>query len=170
MNLKEKILLFSATGFGSGYLPKIPGTWGTCVAVVIYIALFYIIKLSNVWLILLSILTSIYGIYAANYGEKYFKKLDPGQVVIDEIAGYFITMLFVPVNWINIILGFFIFRILDILKPPPAYKLQKLHGGLGIMIDDIIVGFYGMIILLLLNKIFPSFIIKINNIFVKILF
>jgi phosphatidylglycerophosphatase A len=86
-------------------------------------------------------------VYICGWGESFFKQKDPAPVVWDEIIGYFVTMLFLPFSWKLAVAGFFVFRIMDIWKPFPAYQLQNLSGGLGILIDDVIAGIYSCIVL-----------------------
>lgn len=150
--MKQPILkkagIILATGFGSGYLPLVPGTWGTGAALIIYFLLFYMLKIPTMpWLVLLALTCSCSGVWASFIGEEHFKRHDPGQVVIDEFAGFYVTMLLVAPTLPNMVIGFILFRIFDIWKPYPAYKLEKLPGGWGIMADDIAAGIYGMIIL-----------------------
>jgi phosphatidylglycerophosphatase A len=141
MIIKYIAYLF-ATGFGTGYTPFAPGTAGSLLALL----LFWFIPLNSLhWLILCSIFIVI-GIWAATVVEKDRGK-DPGVVVIDEIAGQWCALLFFPRSFGIYIAGFFIFRILDIVKPYPARRSEKLPGGIGIMIDDIIAGIYSNIII-----------------------
>lgn len=147
MNLKK--ILFTA--FYSGYFPIAPGTAGTFVGMIFYILEFVIFgKIS--WMINLAIvLVMLYpAIKIGDAGEEFFGEKDPSGVVLDEVMGYWISVLFHPFNWTIVILAFFIFRILDIIKPFPAGRLQKLNGGLGIMIDDYIAGVYTNIILFII--------------------
>jgi len=90
------------------------------------------------------------GVWASNYAAVIFNDDDPHKVVIDEVVGYLITMMFVPFTLKRMIAGFFIARILDIIKPFPAYQAQALRGGNGIMADDAISGIQGCILMWLL--------------------
>lgn len=76
-----------------------------------------------------------------------YKSKDPSQIVIDEVCGYLFTMILIPFNWVNVIVGFFLFRILDILKPYPIRKIENLRDGYGIVLDDVLAGIYANIIL-----------------------
>ncbi len=138
----KKIAYLIATGFGSGYFPIAPGTAGSLVALFLYIVfpwdLFY-------WSVIIAV-TFLLGVWAAGAVEKDMKK-DPGIVVIDEFVGQWLALLFLPkMVWI-FIASFFLFRILDIIKPYPARRIENLHGGMGIMLDDVIAGIYANIIL-----------------------
>ena len=137
--------MFIATGCYSGYLPKVPGTWGSVVG----LALFFLLhKLSIPVYLAVTAATFLLGIFAAGEAEKIMDYKDPGLVVIDEIVGMLITMIAAPAAPLVMVLGFIIFRIFDILKPFPISLIdQRLHGGIGIMLDDIIAGIYSLIIL-----------------------
>jgi len=100
------------------------------------------------WLRLLLIFATacvlVVGIWASTSAETYFGKTDPREVVIDEVAGQFLTLAAVPqATWKWLAIGFLLFRLLDIIKPFPARRAERLHGGWGIMIDDMIAGVYG---------------------------
>lgn len=136
MNLK-KLKYILATGFGCGYAPYIPGTIGSLVALLLFI---FIPLQDYIWLAI-SIIMFFIGIWVSGTVEK-DKGKDPGIVVIDEFVGQWIALLFLPrILWI-FIASFFVFRILDIIKPFPAADLEELDGGIGIMLDDIIVAIY----------------------------
>lgn len=139
---------FLALGFGSGLSPVAPGTFGTLAA----LPLFYLASFasSDVY-VALTILISILGIFICDKAAKDAGVHDHGAIVWDEIAGYFVTMLFVPPTLINILLGFVLFRFFDILKPWPISFIDKqVHGGFGIMLDDIIAGGMALLVLQLL--------------------
>ncbi len=136
MNLKKLKYIF-ATGFGIGYIPYIPGTIGSLVALLLFI---FIPFQDYIWLAI-SIIMFLLGVWVSGTVEK-DKGKDPGIVVIDEFVGQWIALLFLPrILWIFIV-SFFVFRILDIIKPFPAADLEELDGGIGIMLDDIIVAIY----------------------------
>ncbi len=105
-------------------------------------ALFYLIF--TIIFIFLSFIVSKHAI------EK-FGKEDPGEIVIDEVCGYMVSMFLIPFSIINIALGFFIFRLFDIVKPYPARKLEKLPGGYGVVMDDVAAGIYTNLLLQLIN-------------------
>ena len=91
-------------------------------------------------------------------GERYFGGIDPGPVVIDEVLGMLVTLAFIPVGWSGALAGFFIFRVFDVIKPYPANRLEKFHGGVGIMADDAMAGVYANIALRLLMWLLPAWI------------
>jgi phosphatidylglycerophosphatase A len=87
------------------------------------------------------------GIWASNYATVIFDDEDPSKVVIDEVVGFMITMFLIPFTWKRLIAGFFVARILDIIKPYPAYQIQSLRAGNGIMADDAVSGIQGWILM-----------------------
>lgn len=141
--LKGYILKNIATLGPVGYLPIAPGTWGTA-ATLIAIALF---KPSIHVYILATVAVTIIGTIASGEAEKALNKKDSGHIVIDEVAGYLISMAFLPYGAGYLIAAFFLFRAFDILKPPPLNKLQDLRGGFGVMLDDIAAGVYTNLVL-----------------------
>jgi phosphatidylglycerophosphatase A len=142
-----------ATGFFSGYSVIAPGTAGSAVALVIY-CLLPPMGLWT-WAVLLGVLTLV-AVYVSGEGEKAWGK-DPGYVVIDEVVGFFVTVCLLPPSILLGIVGFFIFRVLDIIKPPPARQAEGLPGGWGIVMDDVFAGVYGHLILRGLLLIWPTF-------------
>ncbi len=142
--MKRWLVQVIATFFGLGYSPFAPGTAGTLGAIV----LFYLLScFSPLVYVLFFLGFTILSIWASGEAEGIFGKTDPGQVVIDEVCGYLVTMFLIPTTPRNIILGFFLFRFFDIIKPPPARRAERLPGGFGIVIDDVIAGIYSNIIL-----------------------
>ena len=137
--------MFISTGCYSGYLPIAPGTWGSLVGLVLF---FLLHNLSTPVYLAVTAAIFLIGIFAAGETEKIMDRKDPGLVVIDEIAGMLVTMIAAPAAPMIMILGFILFRIFDILKPFPIRLIdQRIHGGLGIMLDDIVAGLYSLIIL-----------------------
>jgi len=130
--------------FFIGYLPLIPGTFGSLAG----LGLFYLLSQGNSSVYLLSLaIVILLGLSAGGRAEKLFNKKDPSRVVIDEVAGILVALVFMPLDLRIIILGFILFRIFDTVKPYPADKIQNLHGAVGIMADDIIAGLYTNIVL-----------------------
>jgi phosphatidylglycerophosphatase A len=129
---------FLALGFGSGLLPKAPGTFGTLAAIPLYLLL---APSSMIVYLTAVIVMSITGIYICGKAAKDAGVHDHGAIVWDEIVGFLITMFMVPLSWQSVVVGFILFRIFDIFKPWPISFIDKnVHGGLGIMLDDIIAG------------------------------
>ena len=140
-------ILFMAFGFGSGLAKKAPGTFGTLVAIPVY-CLFA--QTDSLIYSLLTILVTVVGVRICDIAAEKLGEHDFGGIVWDEIAGYLITMWLVPITWQTIIAGFILFRFFDILKPWPIKWLdRKVHGGFGIMIDDVLAGVFAGALLLL---------------------
>ena len=140
--MKDRLIYLLGTGFGSGYSPIAPGTIGSLVAVF----LFALIPLSHTYWLFIAMLTFLAGIRISGYIEVKTEK-DPGFIVIDEFVGQWISLLFLPRSISVFLAGFFLFRLLDILKPFPANLSQKIDGGLGVMLDDVWAGIYTNLIL-----------------------
>ena len=141
----SRIAKLIATFFYVGFVPVVPGTFGSLISFVPY----FILLSVNQWQIYLATIIFVIGIgiWSAGKVEKESQIVDPSFVVIDEVAGQLITLFLIPFSWINLIAGFLIFRALDIVKPAPARQAEKLPGGLGIMLDDVIAGIYGNLLL-----------------------
>jgi len=141
---------FLALGFGAGLLKPAPGTWGTLVAIPLYLLAMQVVSPSSMVYLGLIIVSFIAGIYICGKTAIDAGVHDHGSIVWDEIVGFWITMLFVPVTWQNIALGFALFRVFDIVKPWPIKLLDKhVHGGFGIMIDDVLAGIFAWVLLYL---------------------
>ncbi len=144
-----------ATVCGAGYFPIAPGTAGSAVGVLIVVALARLplqrIALQGVILALAAILFAL-GVWSATEAEKFFGKTDPGSVVMDEVVGQMITLLARPQgSWKWLLGGFLLFRLFDIVKPPPARQAERLSGWWGIMVDDVFAGLYGLIVLVIIG-------------------
>ena len=151
-NLK-KWYQFLAVGFGSGLAVVAPGTFGTLAAVPLVALLLWV---GDIWLLLFAVLAAVGGIYICGRTADDIKVHDHSAIVWDELAGYAITMLWAPLHWQSLLLGFVLFRLFDILKPWPISFLDKnIHGGLGIMLDDIAAGVFALISLQLLLMLLP---------------
>lgn len=143
------------TAFGAGYSPLAPGTAGAIVAC-LSLWLFEKYNLISttetpVLFIGLIVITTVLGILATNQLEEEWGK-DPQKIVIDEVIGMWITMMFVEFNWLNLLIGFVLFRFFDIAKPLGVRKMENLGGGLGVMADDVLAGIYGNIVLLIIVR------------------
>src|SRR5947209_1649363 len=157
---------------GVGLIPLAPGTWGSAVGVLVYLALGrgaqetfdYVVTrgldlspqtfqtLLTTALLLVVFSVSLAGTWAATRAEKLLGKKDPGAVVVDEVAGQLVAFLFVPwgAGWWTVVAGFVAFRVFDIWKPYPVRRLEDLGGGLGVMADDLLAGFYAAALMSLL--------------------
>lgn len=149
---KQQILknpmLFLAFGFGSGLVKKAPGTFGTVAAIPVYL----LFAQTPFWLYsTLTIILTIVGIKICDEAAKLLGEHDFNGIVWDEIAGYLITLWFVPWSLQAVLIGFVLFRFFDILKPFPIKWIDKhVHGGFGIMLDDVLAGIFAGTILWLL--------------------
>lgn len=141
-----------ATFFGVGRLHPGPGTWGSAVAMLLWAALAYALPLPRrvPVLIVLAILVTAVGIPAATRISRAFANKDPQFVVIDEVAGQLIALIAVPLAWKNFLAGFILFRVFDIVKPPPVRQLERLPEGTGIVLDDVAAGIFALAIVQLL--------------------
>lgn len=145
---------FLAFGFGSGLSPVAPGTFGTIMAIPLYILM---MQLSLAPYLILVAIVSVTGIWICDKSSKLLGVHDHGGIVWDEFAGFFITMIAAPAGWIWILIGFALFRLFDIWKPWPISLLdKKVEGGLGIMIDDVVAGVYALICVQILYIFFPT--------------
>ena len=142
-----------ACGFGSGFVPKIPGTAGTLVGIPI-VLLMQLLPVLGQWLAV--VLMFLVGCYVCEYSARALNLGDPGAIVWDEITGFCVAMMLVPVSVLNIVIAFILFRVFDIAKPwPISLADRKVSGGFGIMLDDLIAGVFANAALqiLLLSKI-----------------
>ena len=134
-----------AFGFGSGLMPKAPGTWGTLVAIPITL---FVMQFGFAAHLGFAIFASLFGIYVCGESARRLGVHDHPGIVWDEIAGFAVTMLTVPANLYSVVAGFALFRLLDIWKPWPIREADhSLSGGLGIMLDDVIAGIFASAIL-----------------------
>ena len=139
-------------GFGSGLSPFAPGTAGTLAAIPIYLLLS---QLTPVVYLFVTIVSIVFGVYLCGRTSKALGTHDHAAIVWDEFAGFFVTMLFVPMSLTTVILGFCLFRIFDIFKPWPASVIDtRIPGGLGVMLDDVVAGIYAMLVLQLYLRLF----------------
>lgn len=142
------LVMFIATGGGLGNLPVAPGTWASLAALPCAAALHV---LGGPWLLSGAILAAfIAGIWASGRYAAAIGRKDPGSVVIDEIAGQWLAILPVALDWHYYVVAFVLFRFADITKPWPCRAAERAPGGMGIMFDDIVAGVYaGMLTLMI---------------------
>ena len=140
----KRFFLLLAAGFGAGYAPIAPGTAGTLVAIPIFLVLSSIpFPLYELTVLTFFFFTS----WVSGEAQRSWGRKDHPRIVIDEIMGYLITMLWLPKTPLFIMLGFFLFRFFDIAKPPPIRLLERIKGGFGVVLDDVLAGVYANIIL-----------------------
>lgn len=150
--LKSQFHILISSGFYFGYIKYASGTWGTLVGVLLYWPCASLNRMPSAggmpWLYVLIVLAlCAVGTWTAHEAEKLYGVKDPGKIVIDEIAGFFVTMFLVPWTWYWVLSAFIVFRVFDVVKPGIIRKLQYLKGGVGIMIDDILAGALGCFVL-----------------------
>ena len=135
-----------ATFFGVGRLHPGPGTWGSAVTVLLWTlsATALPANLRTPTAIGLAALVTLIGIPAATRVARAYGKKDPQFVVIDEVAGQLIALIAVPLSWKSFLAAFILFRVFDIIKPPPVRQLERLPEGFGIVLDDIAAGIYAL--------------------------
>jgi phosphatidylglycerophosphatase A len=149
-----RLALFVCTFGGVGYSPIAPGTAGSAAGLAVYAGLRLGGASPLAEAILIGVLV-VAGTWSGTMAERHFGTTDPGPGVIDEVAGMLVTLYLLPAGWLMAIAGFFLFRVLDVLKPFPAQRLERLHGGLGMMADDLMVAIYGNVLLHLAVRLFP---------------
>ena len=149
-----KIIDFILTGFYSGKIKFMPGTFGTLLAVPIFIYLFNNTLLINILILLILFLSSLI-LLNYSYTNNLFDNIDDKSIVIDEIIGYLSFMIFFDINITNITIGFLLFRFFDILKPfPISYADKKIKNSFGVIFDDLLAGLFSGILLFYINYAF----------------
>jgi len=144
----DKVALILSIWFGLGLLPGMPGTFGTAGAIPVYFLLVY---LGAGYKVLFLAIIIMLAVWSSGRSQCIFGRTDPGEIVIDEVAGFLLTVIFLPFTWITLLAGFFLFRFFDILKPPPIRLIEeKLTNGFGIVMDDLMAGIYAHLCLRLL--------------------
>jgi phosphatidylglycerophosphatase A len=126
------VALALATVLGVGYIPFAPGTFGSAAGLIVWAVLPHTPLVQALAIVVVFAI----GSWSGTLAERHFGRTDPGQVVIDEVLGMLITLFMNPVGWTGAIGGFLLFRIADIIKPYPANRLERIHGGVGVMADD----------------------------------
>ena len=133
------------TGLGLGLLPIAPGTWGTLLGIPLAILFSYFGAYGYMFA---TIIVSVGGMVASEIYERRMQSHDNSEIVIDEVAGFLVTMTWLPMTWQSLLLGFFVFRVLDVIKPfPISYVDERVKGGVGVVADDLLAGLVGNILL-----------------------
>jgi phosphatidylglycerophosphatase A len=150
-----RLAIFICTFGYIGYFPVAPGTIGSAAGLVVY-AIFRWFGFGPAVDAAAILGLFAVGVWSGTHAERYFGGTDPGPGVVDEVVGMLITLFLLPVSWPVAIAGFFVFRVLDVIKPFPAGSLESLHGGLGMMADDAMSAVYSNLALRLLIWIAPG--------------
>jgi len=140
-----------ASGFGSGWLPLAPGTWGAAVAAVLTLPLMWVAP--PITRLILTVLIVVFSLLCAKAADVFADEWgeDPRQIVADEMVGMWLTLVGLPLNLVNIGVGFLLFRFFDIAKPLGIRRLEAIRGGWGVVLDDVLAGVYANILLQILN-------------------
>ena len=140
----DRLALFIATCGYLGYARIAPGTVGSAAGLL----LFWAVR-RTAWPIEIPVIVILLllGIWSSTVAERHFGRVDPGPIVIDEVAGMLITLALIPVNAGGVVAGFLLFRLLDIVKPWPSRRFEALHGGFGVMADDAMAAVYGNVVI-----------------------
>ena len=144
----DRVAVLIATVCGVGYAPLAPGT----VASVVTVIFLGLVPFSRAGLVVFLLLVVIVGTWAAHRAERVIGGKDPGAIVIDEVAGMTLSVIAFPLTTEVLAAGLALFRVFDVVKPPPAYQSQRLRGGVGVMIDDLIAGLYALAIIALSRR------------------
>jgi phosphatidylglycerophosphatase A len=151
-NFSDRIALILSIWFGAGLLPVMPGTYGTVAAIPLYLV--ESLLAPQYQLSILAIIV-IGAIWSSHRSQGILGVVDPPEIVIDEVAGFLVTIILIPFTWPTLIAGFFLCRFFDILKPPPIKRIEKkITGGVGVVLDDLAAGAYAHISLRLLVYVF----------------
>ena len=144
-SLASRLGVFIATCGYVGYAPVAPGTFGSAAGLVVFAA----VRVTESMAIELAVIAALFavGVWSASIAEQHFGGVDPGPVVMDEVVGMLITLALLDVTIAGAIVGFLLFRILDIVKPWPSAGFEKLPGGLGVMADDGMAAIYGNLLM-----------------------
>lgn len=145
-----------ASVFGAGYAPVASGTVGSFVTVVAI----WLLPLTPLRIAVALVVAILVGIWAGSRVERVLGKKDPGVIVIDEVAGMLLSVILLPRTIPVLITAFLLFRLFDIWKPFPARESQALTGGVGVMVDDLIAGFYTLILIMGALTLFPGWLTR----------
>ncbi|MFH0806841.1 MAG: phosphatidylglycerophosphatase A [Elusimicrobiota bacterium] len=147
--MRKKILIALSSGFGTGYSPAAPGTFGTLLASILYL----LVMPRNIYAYCtVVVILGFAAVFISAEADKIYESEDNPRIVIDEIAGLWVTMAFIPKTVEFLVIGFVLFRFFDVVKPLYIRQIQKLNGGWGIVADDVLAGIYSNIILQVLLR------------------
>jgi phosphatidylglycerophosphatase A len=141
----DRVGLFIATCGYLGYVPVAPGTFGSAAGLLV----FFLIRSTGSIAVEVTAILALFaiGIWSGTIAEHYFGGIDPAPVVMDEVVGMLMTLAFLPVSVTGAFVGFLVFRVLDVLKPWPSARFERLPGGLGVMADDGMAAIYGNLVM-----------------------
>jgi len=150
----RRLAVFLATCGYVGYAPVAPGTFGSAAGLVV----FALVRSTGSDLVELAVIAGLFaaGVWSGTEAEHHFGGVDPGPIVLDEVVGMLITLALLPVTVTGAIVGFLLFRLLDVFKPWPAGRFEKLPGGLGVMADDGMAALYGNLLMRVLMTFAPA--------------
>jgi phosphatidylglycerophosphatase A len=150
----RRLGVFIATCGYLGYAPIAPGTWGSAAGLLVFFA----VRSTGSTAVELAVIAALFavGVWSGTQAEHHFGGIDPGPIVLDEVVGMLITLALLPVNLTGALVGFVIFRVLDVVKPWPSAGFEKLPGGLGVMADDGMAAVYGNLVMRGLIAVAPA--------------
>lgn len=150
----RRVAVFLATCGYVGYAPVAPGTFGSAAGV----AIFALVRASGSMYVELAAIVALFaiGVWSGTEAEHHFGGVDPGPIVLDEVVGMLITLALLDVNAMGAFVGFIVFRALDVIKPWPSGRFERLHGGLGVMADDAMAAVYGNVLMRVLLAVAPA--------------
>jgi phosphatidylglycerophosphatase A len=150
----RRLAVFLATCGYVGYAPVAPGTFGSAAG----LAVFVLVRASGSMYVELATILVLFaiGVWSGTEAEQHFGGVDPGPIVLDEVVGMLITLALLPVNALGAFVGFIVFRALDVVKPWPSGRFERLHGGLGVMADDAMAAVYGNVLMRVLLVVAPT--------------
>ncbi len=149
--LLDKLALILSSCFGIGLIPVAQGTFGTLAGIPLAMALAHLGPMADAYILFFFVLLAM---WASDRSARALEKDDPAEVVIDEIAGLLLTLFLLPATGFNLCFGFILFRVFDILKPYPIRRLEKVAGGAGIVLDDLLAGTYANLCIRLVTLVF----------------
>jgi phosphatidylglycerophosphatase A len=150
----RRLALFIATFGYVGYVPVAPGTFGSAAG----LAVFFAVRATESIVVELVVILALFalGIWSGTVAEHHFGGTDPGPIVLDEVVGMLLTLFLLPVTLRGALVGFVVFRILDVIKPFPSAQFERLPGGLGVMADDGMAAIYGNLVMRILLLAMPG--------------
>ena len=152
--MNARLSVAVATALGVGYVPFAPGTFGSLAGLVVFAG----VRATGQPAVELAAIVAVFfaGVWAATAAETHFGHIDPGPVVIDEVLGMLVTLTLMPVSMTGVFVGFVLFRVFDVIKPPPCNRFEALPGGWGVMCDDFMAAVYAHVCVRVLAWVAPA--------------